>query len=105
MSEFNQPSKGWVTMKYWTHSITLVEGCSPVSEGCEYCWSAGYYHRFRAQKVYDFISESDLTINDTPDGNPRFNGIIRIREDRLPELLKGKDKVIQIWNDLFWSNL
>lgn len=89
-------------MRYWTHSITLVPGCTPVSEGCWNCWSAGNNHRFADM-------ENDLTVEtnsywypDIPAGHRVYSGEIRIREDRLPELLKGrKPRVIQIWNDLW----
>lgn len=33
--------------RYWTKPLTLVEGCSPVSEGCDHCWLVGNYHRFK----------------------------------------------------------
>ncbi len=89
-------------MKYWDESKTIVEGCTPVSEGCWNCWSAGINHRFQ-----DF--ENDLTVltnshwyPEIPVGYRVYSGEIRLREDRLPELRKGrKPKVIQIWNDLF----
>lgn len=75
-------------MQYWDESKTLVEGCSPISEGCLNCWRKGIDHRFGRE---EFVGK---------DGN--WTGEIRTREDRLPELLKGrKPKVIQIWNDLF----
>ena len=76
-------------MKYWQKSITLIEGCTPVSEGCDNCWSAAMTHnRFKKPGFTDFLGV--------------FNSNIRTREDRLPELLKGrKPRVIQIWNDLF----
>ncbi len=73
--------------KWWDKSITLVEGCSPVSTGCEHCWSAGMAHRFRRS----------LT---TTKG--AFNGKIICREDRLGEILKRKKPTRwTIWNDLF----
>lgn len=74
-------------MRYWDKSITLVEGCSPVSEGCVNCWRKAIDHRFGRE---EFVGK---------DGN--WTGKIRTREDRLPKLMKGKDRVIQIWNDLY----
>jgi len=52
-------------------------------------WSAAMTHnRFKKPGFTDFLGV--------------FNSNIRTREDRLPELLKGKKpRVIQIWNDLF----
>lgn len=74
--------------KWWDKSITLVEGCSPVSEGCKKCWSAVVTHRFHHSK--------GLTANN------RFNGKIICRGDRLDEILKRKKPTRwTIWNDLF----
>jgi len=86
-------------MRYWSHSVTLVEGCTPVSEGCGHCWSAAICQRF-SKGVYEGSKYTSFT-----DIDGKYKGNIRIREDRLPELLKGKDKVIQIWNDLMHKNV
>lgn len=75
-------------MKYWDRSVTLNQGCSHVSESCLNCWSASLYHRFHG--------------NDELCQDGKWTGNIRIREDRLPELSKGrKPRVIQIWNDTY----
>lgn len=55
-------------MKYWDKAWQLIDGCTEVSAGCDNCWSAGMTHRFK----------QDLT-----DGKGKFNGEIKIREDRL----------------------
>ncbi len=74
--------------KWWDKSITLVEGCSPVSDGCKKCWSAGVTHRFHRAK--------GLTKDSC------FNGKVICREDRLDEILKRKKPTRwTIWNDLF----
>lgn len=78
--------------KYWDKSITLVEGCTPVSEGCLYCWSETTYSRFHG--------------DDELCRNGKWTGKIRTREDRLHELLKGrKPRVIQVWNDLMHKDV
>lgn len=82
-------------MKYWDKSITLVEGCTPVSEGCQNCWSADIYNRFRG-----YQGQHELTYKG------KWTGKIHTRPDRLPELLKGrKPRVIQIWNDLLHKSV
>ena len=89
-------------MKYWTHSITLVENCSHVSEGCLNCWSEAMAHRF--QKTVCNIHGINKPLTDAYTG--KWTGNIIIREDRLPELLKGrKPRVVQIWNDLMHKNV
>lgn len=83
-------------MKYWDISKTLVEGCTPISEGCLNCWSADIKHRF-GKSIGSSVHHTEFT-----NIQGKWNGNIRIREDRIPELLKGKKpKVLQIWNDLF----
>ncbi len=75
--------------KWWDKSITLVEGCTPVSEGCKHCWSAGMTHRFHKDERF------------TTD-NGVFNGMICCRDDRLVEITKRKKPTRwTIWNDLF----
>lgn len=79
-------------MRYWSRSITLIEGCTPISESCLNCWSASMYHRFHGN---DFLCM-----------NGKWTGEIIIRTDRLPELIKGKkSQVISIWNDLFHEKI
>lgn len=73
--------------KWWDKSITLVEGCTPISDGCKNCWSAGIAHRFHGKKGL------------TTDGH--FNGKIICRGDRLEELMCKKPTRWTIWNDLF----
>lgn len=78
------------TGRYWDKAWTLVEGCSPVSAGCDNCWSASMTHRFKK----GFTKKG------------KFNGVIRIREDRLDLPLKTKKPTVwSIWNDLFHEDV
>ncbi len=79
--------------KWWDKSITLVEGCSPVSAGCQHCWSAAMTHRFHGKQ--------GLT-----NKAGKFNGKIVCRNDRLVEILKRKKPTKwTIWNDLFHESV
>lgn len=75
---------------WWDKSITLVEGCTPISVGCENCWSAAMAARFKNQ----------------PTINGHFNGQIKLREDRLHEIIdRKKPTTWTIWNDLFHKDV
>lgn len=73
-------------MKYWGKSLQLIEGCTPVSAGCDNCWSASMTHRFKEGFVV----------------NGKFNSMIRINDSKLDLPLKTrKPTVFSVWNDLF----
>lgn len=62
---------------YWSHGCTAIEGCTPVSEGCEHCWAAAMAHQYKR----DFSKVS-------------------VHLDRLERVVRGKPgKVISLWND------
>ena len=64
---------------WWDRAWSLVDGCTPVSEGCAHCWSASMARRFGR----DF---SEVT--------PRW--------DRLELPLRVKRPTVwAVWNDLF----
>ena len=70
---------------YWSRALSLVEGCTPVSEACKNCWLKAMHKRFNP---------------DIPFEN------VRIREDRLNIPLKTrKPQVFAIWSDLFWEQV
>ena len=72
--------------RYWDKAWTLVEGCTPVSTGCDNCWSAAMAHRFK-QGLTD---------------KGKYTGFIKTREDNLNLPLRvKKPTVFAIWNDLF----
>ena len=76
--------------RYWDKALTLVEGCTPVSAGCDNCWSAAMAHRFK-QGLTD---------------KGKFTGSIKIREDNLELPLKTKKPTVwAIWNDLFHEDV
>lgn len=88
------PEKLIAKGKYWQRALSLVQGCTPVSESCQNCWLAAMEYRF--DKCPGLLQ--------VPEGLriPRFNGNIIFREDRLdiPRRTK-KSQTFAIWSDLF----
>lgn len=83
---------------YWDKPWTLVEGCTPVSEGCLNCWSAALMNRFGNS---EFI-EGNMIKSLTHPMTGKWTNEILLREDRLDIPLKTKKPtVFAIWNDLF----
>lgn len=71
--------------RFWTHSMTLVSGCTKVSPGCLNCWSEAMQMRFNGGKAFDG------TIIEHPE---RCNEILPKSEHRKP-------RVWTYWNDVF----
>jgi protein gp37 len=66
---------------YWDRAWSLVENCTPVSRGCDHCWSRAMGGRF---------------------GRPWDGKTVRFREDRIEIPFQVKRPTIfTLWNDLF----
>jgi protein gp37 len=79
---------------WWDRAWTLIEGCTPVSEGCDHCWSATMTHRFHSLKTLLTKSKGS------------FSGAINTREDRLDLPLRVKKPTAwAVWNDLFHEDV
>ncbi len=77
--------------------LTLVDGCTPVSEGCKNCWSAAMAHRYGPQR--DGMPQ--LT---TASGG--WTGNIYLRPEALDKIpQRGKPRVYAVWTDLFHENV
>ena len=82
--------------RYWQRAWSLIDGCSPVSEGCEHCWSAALVKRFKRDH-----SENGWQHLSLVDPKGHFDGTVRIRKDRLDIPLRTKKPTVwSIWNDL-----
>lgn len=85
--------------RYWDKGITLVDGCTPCSPGCDHCWSATQAHRFKREGEPGH--DSGILTN----SNGRFNGDVIVYPERLSRFSTRKPTVFAIWNDLFHENV
>ena len=81
--------------RYWEKGINLIEGCTPVSPGCEKCWAAALAHRLGYRRKLNNLKE--LT-----DMKGRWTGELHLYPERLAKAAnRRKATVYSIWNDLF----
>ena len=80
--------------RWWGKGLQLIDGCTPCSLGCNFCWSANLSYRFQRDEFGWPIFTYQYYL--------AFNGDIKLHPDRLAVPLKRKKPTVwAIWNDLF----
>jgi len=88
---------------YWDRAWSLVDGCTPVSEGCKHCWAAQASSMRACQKNPKIKARYEGLTEGNP---PRFTGTIRLQSESLlvPQRTK-KPTTFSVWNDLFHNEV
>jgi protein gp37 len=87
---------------WWDDCLTLVEGCTRVSEACDHCWSGIASHMRSKQTKNQKMAARHAGLTN-PDGT--FNGQIRLFPEALDKLKRPKSMALSVWNDLFHKSV
>ncbi len=98
MSEMLKPNPKRIARgMWWDEALSLVEGCSPVDESCQLCWSANQAY-IRSHQKNPIVRKRYEGLNS---GSWTFNGQIKLMEKDLQKPIGKKPRVYAVWNDLF----
>jgi protein gp37 len=88
-------------MKYWNACLRITHGCTPISGGCAFCWSAAETY---VRQYNPLVRKQYLGLLERPPKGfaPRFNGQVRVHAENIYKIMQlSKPHVYQVWNDLF----
>ena len=87
---------------WWGKAWSLVEGCTPASEGCAHCWARQATH----MRYYQLNPKMTVRYGGLTDRDGRWTGQVRLQEQDLwKPTPRQRPAVWSVWNDLFHEDV